>query len=234
MSSYRQIFKSTAIVGGAQVIVLLVGLVRQKAMALWLGTSGVGIASLYMSGISLVGVISSLGIGASGVRQIAESAGTGDQKKLGRTVRTLRLVAIVTSVIGMLAVIFFCRPIMTAFGKEKYAAGFALVSVALLFTGISTGQVALLQGLRRLKEMALAQVTGAILGSIVGVAIIFWLRERGVVWFLISVAASASLASWWFARRVEVPKAVMGWKDYSAEAKGLLAMGIAFMCADRT
>lgn len=233
MSSHRQIFKSTALVGGAQVIVLLVGLLRQKALAVWLGAEGVGLVGLFSTGVSLIGVVTGLGIGASGVRQIAESSSSGDQAKLARTARTLRLVALTTSIVGMLVTICFCRQLsLLTFGSYDFAVGYAVVGVSLLFQGISTGQIALLQGLRRLKEMAAAQIMGAALGSAVGVALIFWLREGGIAWFLVAVTAAGSLASWWFARRVVVPKPVMGWQDYSAEARGLLAMGIAFMTAN--
>ena len=117
MSSYRQIFKSTALVGGAQVITMLVGLVRGKALAVWLGAEGVGLVGLLSTGVGLIGVVTGLGIGASGVRQIAESSSSGDQEKLARTARTLRLVALITSVVGMLLPICFCRQLSCSTSK---------------------------------------------------------------------------------------------------------------------
>jgi PST family polysaccharide transporter len=54
-SSYGQILKSSSIVGGAQAINYVVGLLRTKAVALLLGPSGVGLVGLYVSAIGLVG-----------------------------------------------------------------------------------------------------------------------------------------------------------------------------------
>ena len=146
--TYRQIFKSTALVGGAQVVTMLVSIVRTKALAVLLGASGIGVAGLYSTGVSLIGVVTGLGIGASGVRQIAESSNSGDEEKFARTVRTLRVTALLSSIVGMLIVIGFCRQLSQAtFDSYEYAVGFAIVSVGLLFNGVSTGQIALLQGL---------------------------------------------------------------------------------------
>ena len=73
MSSHRQIFKSTALIGGAQVINMGIGVVRTKALAVLLGPAGMGLAGLYMTATGLVGSVAGLGINASGVRQIAEA-----------------------------------------------------------------------------------------------------------------------------------------------------------------
>ena len=141
MSSYRQIFKSTAIVGGAQVILILLGLVRSKAAALWLGPAGVGDMRLLSTGVSLVGVITGLGIGASGVRRIAETYAAGDQEQFGRTVRTLRVSAFFTSLLGVLVTACFCWLLSdVSYNSRDHSIAFALVGISLLFHGVSAGQ----------------------------------------------------------------------------------------------
>ena len=128
MSSYRQIFKSTALVCGSQVILMAIGLVRGKALAVWLGKVGVGDVGLLSTGISLIGVVTGLGIGASGVRQIAESSSSGDQEKFARTVRTLRVTALLTSILGVLIAVSFCRQLShITFGSYEYSLAFVLV-----------------------------------------------------------------------------------------------------------
>ena len=129
--TYRQIFKSTALVGGAQVVTLVVSIARTKVLAVLLGTSGVGVAGLYSTGVSLVGVITGLGLGASGVRQIAESSNSGDAEKFARTVRTLRVTALLSSIVGMLIVIGFCRQLSWAtFHSYEYAVGFVILAAS--------------------------------------------------------------------------------------------------------
>ena len=77
MSSHRQIFKSTALIGGMQVVTLAIGVVRNKALALLLGRSGVGLAGLYLAATTLIGSLAGLGINSSGVRQIAATGWNG-------------------------------------------------------------------------------------------------------------------------------------------------------------
>ena len=48
-SKYRHVLKYTGIFGSVQVLVILIGLVRNKAMALLLGAGGIGFNSLMTS-----------------------------------------------------------------------------------------------------------------------------------------------------------------------------------------
>ena len=75
--TYGQILKSSAIIGGSTVLKVGIGIVRTKIMALLLGPAGFGLAGLYMSIITLTQSIAGMGINGSGVRQIAEAAGSG-------------------------------------------------------------------------------------------------------------------------------------------------------------
>ena len=45
-SSYRQIFKSTAVIGAAQVANIGIGIVRNKALAVLLAPAGFGLAGI--------------------------------------------------------------------------------------------------------------------------------------------------------------------------------------------
>ena len=46
---YQTAFKATALFGGVQVINILVSILKSKIVALWLGTTGFGIMSLFNS-----------------------------------------------------------------------------------------------------------------------------------------------------------------------------------------
>ena len=228
--SYRQIFKSTSLVGGAQVANILIGIARTKALAVLLGPAGMGLAGMYQSATGLVGTLTGFGIGPAGVRQIAEAAGTGDQIKIARTIHTLRRTALFSGILGTLIVLVFYRPITIAtFGNLDYAVGVALVSLTLLFGGISAGQTALLQGLRRLRELAICTVLGGLFGTVASILIVYFLRERGVALFLVAVAAFAVIPSWWYARRVHIQSVNLSWRRMTIEIRGLLGMGLAFM-----
>jgi ABC-type branched-subunit amino acid transport system ATPase component len=52
--SYRNVMKATSIFGGVQVFNILIAIVRSKFIALFIGPSGMGIASLLNSTLGLI------------------------------------------------------------------------------------------------------------------------------------------------------------------------------------
>ena len=80
-NSYTHILKYTGLFGGVQGINILVGLVRNKLVALILGTMGMGLLALYSSTIKLVGDSTNLGLAISAVRDISAAYESGDRQK---------------------------------------------------------------------------------------------------------------------------------------------------------
>jgi antigen flippase len=229
MSSHRQIFKSTALIGGTQVIDMGIGIIRTKALALMLGTAGMGLAGLYMTATALIGSVAGLGINASGVRQIAEAAGTNDRTRIARTTITLRRVALISGLLGMTLVLALASLLSrTTFGDAKHIFGIVLMSLTLFFSGISAGQNALLQGLRRLRDLAASQIVGNVFGAMVSVALVWWLREQGIVPYLVAISGFGVLLSWWYARRVPLQYVTVTWRETLSDSRGLLGLGLAF------
>jgi hypothetical protein len=60
-NSYRQIFRASSIIGGAQALNYLIGLARIKVVALLIGPAGVGLFDVYMSTLALVSVLTDFG-----------------------------------------------------------------------------------------------------------------------------------------------------------------------------
>src|SRR2546425_11935235 len=82
--TYGQILKSSALMGGSTVANIAVNVVRAKAIALLLGPAGVGLVGLYGSILNLTQSVAGMGINQSGVRQIAEAAGSGETRRGAR------------------------------------------------------------------------------------------------------------------------------------------------------
>lgn len=229
-TSYRQIFKATSLIGGAQVVRLAIGVLQVKALALLLGPAGIGLAGLYQSAVSLIGTVTGLGISSAGVRQIAEAAATGDEDRLARTVITLRRTSFVSGLLGSLVVAVFATPLSLAtFGTSDHAWGVAAVGTTLLFSNIAAGQAALLQGLRRIGELAQCGIAGAVFGAGASVVAVTVLGERGVACYLVAAACFAVLPSWWFARRIPVKRVAVTTSLVLGEARALIGMGLAFV-----
>ena len=229
-SSYGQILRSSSIVGGAQAINYLVALLRVKVVAVLLGPAGVGVIGLYTSATSLLGTVTGLGLQGSAVRAIAQAQGKEDPLAVARTIRMLRRLVWATGLLGWLASIALALPLSRLmFESTQHAWAIAVLGGMLLLTAVSNGQLGLLQGLRRIGDIARVQVAAAVLNTAITIALYAWLREDGIVPVLLANAAITLLCSWWFARRVEVPAVAMDWSLAFAEAKPLLGLGVAMM-----
>ena len=228
--SYGQILKSSSIVGGAQAINLLIGMVRTKFVAILLGPSGVGLVGLYQSATSLVGAVAGLGISQSGVREVAEAHGSNNEEKIARTVKVLRRACWVTGVLGWLLTVALAWPLsLWAFKSGDRAWAIAMLGSTLLLGSIYGGQTALIQGLRRIADLARLNDLSVVAGTVVSIALYGWLGEDGIVPALLLLAAVNLGFSWWFARRVSVAKVTVTWRETRRESRRLITLGLAFM-----
>jgi PST family polysaccharide transporter len=229
-TSYGQILKSTTLVGGSQVINIILGIVRTKFLAILLGPSGVGLIGIYNSITTLISSVSGMGISSSGVRQISEAAASGNELLIAKTVISLRKMALLTGLAGMIITIGFAVPISkVTFGDASRAKEIALLSVILLFGAISGGQIALIQGLRKIRDLAMFNIIGALTGTIFSVPMVYLWRESGIIPFLITVSSMTMLFSWRYSRRFIFSDIYMPWKEAIIQARQLIGLGFVFM-----
>ena len=144
----------------------------------------------------------------------------------------LRRTSLVLGVFGAVLLVVFCRPISRlTFGSTERSAAVALLSVAVLFKLVSAGQGALIQGMRRIADLAKMNVWGALFGACFGIPLVYLFRERGVVPSLIVVAGMAIATSWWYSRKIHVASPVVGFSQVRQEVGSLLKLGSAFMAS---
>ena len=228
--SYRQILRSSSIMGGAQALTYVIGLVRVKIVAMLLGPSGVGLVGLYASAMGLIGTVSGLGIASSGVREVVQAYGQEDAQNAARTVRILRRACWVTGLLGWLLAIAVAGPVSQwMMGSAEHAWAIAVLGVTLLIGSVSAGQQALLQGLRRIGDMARASVLGVLVSTVVAIGLYAWLGQAGVVPVLVASALVSLGFSYWFARRVVVVPMAVSWRETLEGTRRLAGLGVAFM-----
>jgi PST family polysaccharide transporter len=231
-STYGQILKSSAIIGGASVLNIGFGIVRTKVMAVLLGPAGLGVMGLYISISDLTRSIAVMGMNDSGVRQIAAAISTGDTLRIARMVTVLRRMAFLLGALGALALVVFSKPISRmTFGNAEHAGAVALLSLCVLFATISAGQGALVQGARRVGDLARMSVLGAFYGTVFSIPIIYFMGQRGLAPFLVCVAGMGIVTSWWYARKIKVEPVQIGMREIAVEASELLKLGFVFMAS---
>lgn len=228
--NYSRIMKSSSLIGGAQGINMLIGMIRVKFVAILIGPIGVGLVATYQSITQMIGTVAGLGLQSSAVRDIAQAVGQADQEHIGRTVLSLRRMCWLTGALGSLFVIFLSPTLsQLTFDSSEYATGIALAGLTILFANLKGGQMALIQGMRRISDLAKLNVIGAVSGTIISVGLYWAFGMQGIVPAIVLLSLTELCASWWFARKVDVPQVTMSWIESFKAAGGMVNMGLAFM-----
>ena len=228
--THREILKSSALVGGSSLVNIGIGIVRTKAMAILLGPAGFGLFGIYNSVANITQTLAGMGVNSSGVRQIAEAVSSGEEKRVARTAVVLRVVSIVLGCLGAAFLIVFSKQVSAVtFGNRQNASQIALLSIAVFLMLVSAGQGALIQGTRRIADLARMNTFGAISATLFSIPMVYFFHEKGVVPALIAVAMMTLLASWWYSRKIKIESFDLNPSAMFQETCGLLKLGIAFM-----
>lgn len=232
---YNRIIRSTTIIGGSSAINVVFRIIQAKAAALLIGPSGVGLMGLFSSALGLASTLAGMGLSTSGVRQIAEAAGSGDDARIARTVITFRRLALFFGLLGALLFFILRKPIARmTFGNEQYANALGWLAVALLFVTVSSAQSTFIRGMSRIADLARVSVLGIAIGTLVGIPLLYFFGKQGIAPYLIFSALTTITVSWWYARKIPLLHVPVTLGDFSKEGRALLSLGAIFMMTSMT
>jgi len=231
-SRYGTILRSTSVIAAASVVSVAMSVIRLKVMAILLGPAGVGLFGLFNVISDLAAGLVGLGVQSSGVRQVAVASSTGDQQRVARIARVLTATSWILGALGAVLLLVLAGTISRlSFDTEARAAGVMLVGLAVLLRIVAGAPLAMIQGCRRIEDLARVTVIGAVLNTIVAIPLVYLLGEDGVVPSIVAVALTSWVAAHWYARKIRLPRIDLSFSDYSAEARLLLQLGLAFMAS---
>lgn len=227
-SSYRSIFKATSLFGGLQVYQILIGIIKSKFIAILLGPEGMGVQGLYQTTLDLIKSFTAFGLEQSAVRDVSEAYGSSDNKRIERTTATINKLVWVTGFLGLLVTLLM-SPILSkwTFGNSNFTLGFIILSLTLLLNQICSGQKVLLQGMRRLKDLAKASAIGATIGLLASVPLYYWLGIKGIVPTMVLSSITALLLSWFYANKLTIKKIDISTNEVVKNGTSMLKMGVA-------
>ena len=222
--SFARILRSSALMGGAQVVVLAAGFVRAKVIALILGASGVGLIGIFNVFSGNVATFAGWGLGTSGVRLIACAS----EEEKPTKIAAVRRMGWMLSLLGLVLALALFWPVgLLTFASVKYAAEMAIVALAVPCVIASTGWSALLQASGKVASLAKVQIVSALAGLTVGLpAIYFW----GTIGIALSILLAALVPAMvlWRTIRTE-PKDTSDGSAISVDLRQLATLGGALM-----
>ena len=223
----KETLKNTGLVGGSQVITILIGIIRTKVVAILLGPAGIGVIQLLSTSISLVSSISSLGLGFSGVRDISENIGEGDTNKTAKTITTLKRWVWFSGLLGMLIAILLSKQLSRwSFGEDAYWVEISILSVTIILNNISSSYAAIIRGARRMLDFAKVSVVSSLLTTLIAIPIYYFFRQEGIVSVLILASLISLVLSMLFSRKISFPKVTITLKESFFGGLDMVQLGI--------
>lgn len=230
MTSLRQVFRSSAVIGGASLVNIVIGVAKVKVLAVLLGPAGIGLMGLLQNVMAVASSVAGCGVHTSGVRQLAANPEDANTTALVR--RSLLSAIALLGVAGLLGVWLLRASISRwVFDDDIYAREVGWLGFGVLLTLIAGAHTAVLQGLRRVDDLAKVSILSAIVGALTGVATVYWLGRDGVVWFVLLAPAANALVAYIFARRVPLANAAWDNRAVRGQWRSMLQLGVPLMAA---
>ena len=229
--SYRHILKYTGIFGGVQGLNVLIGLVRTKLVAILLGPSGMGLASLFNTTVGFVSQATNLGLPISAVRQMSELYDQGDQEAINHFVKVIRGWSLLTALVGMLVCVAI-GPFLsqTTFAWGDHSLHFMLLSPAVGMMAITGGETAILKGMRKLGSIAIIQVLAVVAALAISVPVYYVFGESGIVPVIVMMAFATMVLTLKQSLKL-IPLRLRGAKGMLGEGMEMVRLGVAFTLA---
>lgn len=227
---FRGALRSIILVGGGSVVTMLIGLVRTKCIAALLGPSGIALAAILTQIFEVGGAATGLGLGASGVRQIASAQASGDGRRFAQVVKTLRRTVWCTGTSALLVMIACAGWISEfTFGTTAYRIPIMLLGGVVFIRALMTSQTCILQGSRRVADAVKSSIAGAVAALITYVPFAYYLGEAGIAPGILCATLINFCVSWWYARKVPIEETEYSWEDGRREVSKLLTFGFPMM-----
>lgn len=231
-NSVALILKASAIMGSSSLVAVLSGMLKNKVVAVLLGPAGVGLFGLMQSVQATAATLAGMGVSASGIRQVSSAYAAEDPSDFNIVRRALWLASICLGLVCGIVLLVFREQIgRVAIGHEGYGGAVAWIGIGVWATVASGAQTSILNGMRWIRELALVNSAGAILGMIVAMATVWIWGESGVVAAVISAPVATLMVSSWMSRRIPVSGDTVRWPEMAEPLKNLFKLGFALMAS---
>lgn len=225
--AYRSNFGATILFSGVQFFQILITIVRSKFVAMFIGTTGMGISSLLHSTTDLISACTNLGLKTSGVKTVAAASEGNDRYKVALTIAVLRRLIFCTGLLGTIICIVL-SPYLSkvSFGDGEYTLSFVFVSFVILFNQLNNGELVLLQGLRKKDFLAKANVIGQTLGLLLTVPLYYFYGIQAIVWVLVLSSILTFVISRIYSRRLHIESVSISWRETFNIGLEMVKLGI--------
>ena len=225
--SYRKVLNATSLFGGVQFINIILRLIRSKAIALLIGPIGMGISNLLLTTMELINGLTNLGLERSAVKDISLANTNSNSKSVAITISILKKLVWLTITVGVILMILSAPWLSEiAFGNKDYTISFRWISIALLFKQLSSSQLAILQGLRKLKSLAKANLLGNFIGLLITLPLYYYYKIDAIVPAIIIATFMSFVFTYYYSHKLDIKSVTISRKEAVSEGKGMINLGV--------
>lgn len=229
-NSYVKILRTSTIMGGVAAIGFLLTMLRVKFAAISLGASGVGLLTSFLAVQSLITALIGLGLQSSATRAIADALAQQDLPTVSSIVQVLRALSWLSGLTGFGLMVTFSESISRlTFGNGDHECEIASLGFVVLLLNLSAMHVSVIQGLRRIGDMARANTLGLVAGTAMAIVCYVVWGLHGILPSLVLMACVQLLANWHYARGIALPQVDLNWRMALSTCSRLLGVGATFM-----
>ncbi len=229
--SYDHVLKYTSLFGSVQVLIILIGIVRNKFMAILLGASGVGLNALLISVQNFASQCTNLGISFGAVPKLSQFYDQGRKELIDYYIQVIRLWSLIAAVLGIL----FCLAISPLINNLTFTWGnhtlhYAMLGLSVALVAIASGETAILKATRRLGMLAKIQIYTALGSLLVSIPLFYFFYHTGIVPAIVLTAAISMLSSIFYSYHL-YPICLHFTHSQFKNGSSMIKLGLAFVIA---
>ena len=228
----RSPLRATAVLASGSAATLLVGLISAKVWALIVGPTGVGLLGLMLSVVAVGGILASMGIGTGLVREGASLRGRGDVARSRIVEHAAVRLTWILAILSAGAFVALRVPLgKWVLGGAVSPFEIVLLGLAVAISALAGIQTSLLNTHHRVGALARFAVLNSVLGATISLSVLWFLREEGIAYAVVSLQiVSWAVASWFVRRELAAgePGQMGSGGGFGRAARTLVGFGIPF------
>lgn len=191
--SFARIFRSSALMGGAQAVTLATAFLRSKLIAVLVGPFGIGLMGVFNAFNANLATVAGWGLGTSAVRTVAGSS----EAERDRKVAAVRLFGRRLAWAGFFGVLLAVLPAgYFTFKTQDYAEELLIAGLAVPCV-VATGMwTALLQAGGHIGSVAKTQMVSSVVGLLLGLPFICFCGSLGIALSILLAASATAFVTW--------------------------------------
>ena len=225
-NSHKSILKATGIFGFTQIMKMVIGIIGSKFVAVFLGPIGIGIMGLLTNTISIISSVTNFGLNITSVREVTLAQADNNSKLFSERYIILQRLCFIVGLIGAIVTIIFSKLLSYwTFGSSDNYLWFVILSLNFVIINLTIPKIALLQGMRMIKFLAISNVVISLFIAFFTIPIYYFFRLKGIVPVILVSSFIGLMVNIYFTRNIKIEKLKISFSETIKRGTPLLKMG---------